>query len=408
MNPTDMALLSVIGHGGISELRKNNFSWEWIEPGDAQTVIKEAMTLDLQGQPVNIANVMLRIQVCDWEPVLRAWTDGYGSTAAEAVLKSKQDYLRRNVGRWMAETSALLTKRPTEVQRWWPEKVEEAKRLSQNGTLYSPKPSSHASKPIPEIFLPFSIQTLNALFRGGIWKPGLFGISSLSGGGKTTAAITIAADCSGQGVKNAIISSEQPEQYYVYRVMRAYGFSKSEFQLFCKQDDGSERATLFHKYLSTLDMTLSVYGSEFMESGKIGSILAIERPDVLQIDHLLAMRLTSKRSNDSLAMGDMIYALQDLSNRFSCMVIVYGQLSSADATEFQSKHNLPFVKFFGSAIVNQALRWAALTCRHWAKPDEQYFLVKKNSIEETGLVETEHTMRFNSDTATYVDKGVTE
>ncbi len=406
MNPTDMAVLSVIGHGGITELRKAGFSWELMEKGDAQAVVKEAMTLDLQGQPVNITNVMLRLKVLDWQPVLQAWTDGYGSTAVEAARKSKEEYLRRNVNSWIDATQRMASNSPLDVDRWFPQQVAGAQALLKKGSLYSPKPTVHASKPIPDIFRPFSTKILNEIFRGGIWKPALFGMSSVSGGGKTTACITLAKECSSLGVKNVIVSSEMPEQYYVYRVMRAYGFSKSEFQSYSHSDDGSERCKLFNTYLSTLDSTLSVYGAEFMDAGRIENILSVERPDVLQIDHLLAMRLAPGRgNNDSMALGNLIYQLQDFTNRYMCMTIVYGQLSGADAAIFQNTHDLPFVKFFGSAIVNQALRWAALICRHWAMPNTQYVRVKKNSIEESGEIDTEHFMAYDIQSAAYTEKG---
>lgn len=187
--------------------------------------------------------------------------------------------------------------------------------------------------------------------------------------------------------------------------MRVYGFSKQEFLEYASGDKGTERGKLFHEYLKALDATLSVYGSEYMQVGKIRSILAIERPDVLQIDHLLAVRLEQNhRSNDSAAAGEMIYGLQDASNQYSCMTIAYGQLSNADAEKFLREHDLPFVKFFGSGIVSQAMRWAALTCKHWARPNIQYFRVKKNSLEETGDSDTEHFMAFDRTTASYVDE----
>ena len=405
MNPTDMAILSVIGHGGIANLRKAGFSWEWMSPGDAQTVVKEAMTLDLQGQPVNITNVMLRIKVSDWQPVLQAWTDGYGSTAMDAALKAKEEYMRRNVAKWLRDTEKLASDSPLAVGKWFPRQVEEAQMLLKRGDLYSPKPTAHVSKPIPVIYKPFSKPCLNSLFRGGVWKPALLGISSVNGGGKTTTAITIAAECSSLGLRNAIISAEIPEQAYVYRIMRVYGFSKQEFLDYAHGDGGTERGKLFREYLETLDATLSVYGSEFMDVDRIRSIMAIERPDVLQIDHLLAVRLAQNRgNNDSMAAGNMIYGLQDASNKYSCMTIAYGQLSNADAELFLRNHDLPFVKFFGSGIVSQAMRWAALTCKHWAQENVQYFRVKKNSLEETGKTDTEHFMAFDRTTASYVDE----
>jgi len=135
----------------------------------------------------------------------------------------------------------------------------------------------------------------------------------------------------------------------------------------------------------------------------------VVRPDVFQIDHLLAVRLAQdRRQNDSMALGDLIYSVQDFTNRFMCMGIVYGQLSGKDAEDFQRNHDLPFTKFFGSAIINQALRLAGLTCRYWVEPipggrSQHYFRVKKNSLEETGEVDTVHLMGFDSVRAIYVD-----
>jgi hypothetical protein len=407
MNPTDAAIVSVIGHGGIQQVVDSGLTWEWVEDEDAQRVVKEAMTLHLRGQPVNITNVMLRIPIKDWNPVLSAWSDGYGSTASEAVAKSKSEYLRRQVGVWLTESNMLWRESPHEVRQWWPKQVMQANRLMKTGEIYSPRPSKHASNPIPEIVGTFPNPKFNTLLTGGIWKPSLIGMSSVSGGGKTTTAISLAGNMCEVGTKNVIVSSEMPEQYYVYRVMRYFGFSKTEFTSFVKHPDESDRCLKFKEYLNTLDSSLSIYGAQSMSADGIETILEVERPDVLQIDHLLAMRMTSKRQNDSMALGDLIYALQDLSNRFMCCIIVYGQLSASDAQEFQKNHDLPFVKFFGSAIVNQALRLAALTCRYWLEPPpgglpQQYYRVKKNSLDECGDIDTEHFMGFDALRACYI------
>jgi len=409
MNPTDAAILSVIGHGGIQELVDGGLSWEWVENPDAQIIVREAMSLYQRNRPVNFTNVTLRIALKDYTEAAKAWQDGYGSTALEAVLKCKSEYLRRQVGKWLQTSNELWNKSPQEVRKWWPQQVLSANTLLKTGEVYSPLPSSHASKAIPEMVYPLPSQGLNGILRGGIWKPALIGFSSPSGAGKTTSAVSLAVNCSRIGAKNVIFTSEMPEQYYVYRVMRGFGFSKDEFRLYTRSPDETERGALFKDYLHTLDSTLSIYGAEFMDARKIEYVLSVERPDVFQIDHLLAVRLTgSKRQNDSMALGDLIYAVQDFTNRFMCMGVAYGQLSGKDAEDFQRNHDLPFTKFFGSAIVNQAMRLAGLTSRHWVEPEpggwsKQYTRVKKNSLEENGEVDTVHLMRFDPNLAIYVD-----
>jgi KaiC/GvpD/RAD55 family RecA-like ATPase len=405
MNPTHAALLSVIGHGGVSELRRNNFDVRWLEEGDEKVVIQRALSLDQQGQPVNIASVMQGISVKDWQPIFQAWTDGYGSDARTITGKSKSDYVRRQIGSWLKSTNELYSKSPEETLKWWPKQVMLAHDLAKASTLYNPDPLELIKEPVPEIWRQFKSPKLNEIFSGGVWKPGIVGMTAPTGQGKTTMSATIAGQCCEIGAKCVLFSADWRPSYYLKRLMMYFGFTSEEYDKYSKAKDDSERCAEFYDTLAKTGPWFVPYGAEYMDTKSIKFVLSVELPDVVIVDHMLALRIEESRGNESYAIGKAMYDFRDMANDLSFMGIAMGQLNDRDSKEFKEKHNLEGANFFGSSIAKQAVNLGLLTCRDWElkDPPEQYFVKKKNSIEMSGEIDQVYRMAYDKERASYVD-----
>lgn len=405
MNPTHAAILSVIGHGGAKDLLSNSFDIRWIEEGDERVVIQRALSLCQQGQPVNIASVMQGITVRDWQPIFQAWTDGYGSSASVITEKAKSEYVRKQIGDWLKTTNELYSKSPQETLKWWPKQVMLARDLGKAATLYNPSPVELAKKPIPQLWKPFTSPTLSKLFSGGVWKPGVVGISGPTGQGKTTMTVTVAGDCATIGAKCVIFSADWEPQYYVLRVMMYFGFSEAEYVKFTQEPDDSERCKEFYECLTTVSSWLSVYGTEYMDTKAMDFALSVEQPDVFVVDHVLALRLEKSAGNESYAIGQAMYSIRDMALKYRCMSVAFGQLNDKDSQEFIAKHTLPMAKFFGSSIAPQSINLGILLQRYWEEsaPSKEYFLIKKNSIVIGGNIDQVYYMAYDKSRASYVE-----
>ena len=406
LSPTSMAALSVAGHGGMEELLKHGFRVDLLPDADARTVFD--VLLSLPPEQRNIANVLTRARLSNLQEVARAWRDGYGSGASECVRTLKDEYLKQHVLAIQYEFDGLMSSRPAEIQNWLPMITAKLQGVMSTDTKSGGLPSSYADEPIAELSGRFSVHGLNDILRGGYWSHTIAGFVALSGGGKTSMTATIASLATLGGVRNTIVTNEMTPGYHLYRALRAsWAMEEPMYQDRNTYNSLRKAPTEEHKWRVNwiTEHGLRIFGSEHMTMPAIERHIMEYKPAILQIDHLLAIQNTDKRTsgNSSLDLGALIYALQRLTNKYGTMIIVYGQLSNADAELFKKNHDLPMAKFFGSALVNQALRFAALMSKDFVRENTQFVRVKKSSLTENDKEDTIHKLAYDSVRAVYAD-----
>jgi hypothetical protein len=406
INPTSAALLSVIGHGGVAELHKSGLNPAWVQEPEVRLVVEMSLSLHLQGQGVSFPSVMIRLkEIAEWEPIAHAWQDGYGSTPREAVERLKEDAMRREAILLQAEIGKNIASKKSPSQ-WLPGMVGRLTDVVRSTSSYNPSPSSHMTKPLPEVLAPFpDCHGLNEIFRGGVWRGATVGISALSGGGKTTMTTTMASRAVIGRMKTVVLSSQMPEQYVTAKVIQSWGIPWEGVLALRTGKDSiyeEEHRQNYEGYLEYADKYLLVYGSKFMSLQDIKQIVELNHPDLVIIDHLMAVRRNQRGAqSDASAIGELAYGLEDIAVVNQTMMVFTSQLTGDDADKFRKHHDLPSFRGFGTAQVEHVVRLGALMCRHWDLPNVEFIKVKKDSL--TGNVETEHSLVFSKEWGVYVD-----
>jgi hypothetical protein len=141
-----------------------------------------------------------------------------------------------------------------------------------------------------------------------------------------------------------------------------------------------------------------------MDTKMMEYAISVDLPDVVLVDHILALRLERGASNESYAIGQAAYAIRDMSIKYNFMAVMFGQLNQKDSVEFLNTGTLPQATFFGSSMVGQSINLGLLTKRDSLKPQVQYFLKKKNSVVISGgEIDQTYYLGFDSSRASYVD-----
>lgn len=376
----------------LDALRESGCKPDWFANQPIRKAIQAAMQLRLKGQDVSLLSIMSRcnstISNAEWSKLTALWQAGESGGAInwqQYIPSLKEFALLRAFDKQMAEANNRRNKEPHKVRTWLPAMMMGLRSILQEGSVYDPRPSSIWNEGyIPQVIGSLGMETLDKVYRGGLWD-GLLAVWGIpSGHGKSRLTYTMAAWGVAKSQRVAVISLEALPIEVVGGILGIYGgFSDSEIRQ--KRGCDSERDAKMGQALAALDEQLFVFDHQYGDKPHIEEILDWVRPHHLIIDHLTLAVKARKYMKEHEVIADLVQWLLQVSREYRLTITAMSQLPADVSREFKDKGNVKHMRFFGSSRVLQATDIAVLARRDPTVPQQMDIILKKDRPKGTGL-----------------------
>lgn len=398
LSPTDTVLLMAVLNGKAGELMKSGLKPEWAS-ADARSVLMAAVSLHMRGQPVNQGNLMASaIDAPDsiWPELERiASSPSEGMVAADVARMARNTHMRSELLALNGKLSRQLAERRDEVEQWLPEFIMQMEAIGRDGSAYDPRPSTHLLEGSNQVVARFPSDTLNAIFRGGVWNSNLAMVVGVTAHGKSTMANTIAANALGmtRPLKHVVLTTENQPSYFVERTLRGLGFSPLEVRT--RKGATDERDEQFRNWLAFMDRVMPVYGPDYYTGAGIKNILTWEQPNIFTLDHAKTPRGVDPDRATGVLEKMFSWLREWVTSRYPLQMYIFGQMRHEDAKRFIKTDDATGIMFYRSYAAEQSAQTFIAIKRHSTLPGRAYIVVKKDTL--TGHANQTYTMKFDGD-----------